>query len=273
MRHYRFEDWCNNAVSGIGFPPDREKVYRELYAHMEDRYDALRAQGTEPGDAENQVYDAMGDAFAVGKQLSQIHKPFWGYCLRITRWILALALIVTLIPTAKYIWENRNPHIGPDHGYDIYDPEAYGSDTGRTLRILYDPDITIRDSGYTYNVDKALLWENSDGETFLYLHLTMRNFLPWALFPDWDNDPLDALYAVDSRGTHYHSQLERYIDRNVEQADFICIIGGQTDPFTREYTVWVNYMELENNDWIEFIYDRDGRNHVIHIRLPGGDGK
>ena len=44
MRHYRFEDWCNNAVSGIGFPPDREKVYRELYAHMEDRYDALRAQ-------------------------------------------------------------------------------------------------------------------------------------------------------------------------------------------------------------------------------------
>ena len=272
MRHYRFEDWCNNAVSGIGFPPDREKVYRELYAHMEDRYDALRAQGTEPGDAENQVYDAMGDAFAVGKQLAQIHKPFWGYCLRITRWILALALIITLIPSGKHLWANRSPNTSPYRDYDIYDAENYGGETGRQLLRLFDPDITFKDSGYTFDVTDALIWKDSDGKAFLYLRLVQFNPRPWALFPNWDSDPMDALYAMDSQRTHYHSYYDRYQNDPEPLTEYVHINGVQTSLFTYEYCVWINEIDL-GSDWINFIYDRDGRNHVIHIRLPGGDGK
>ena len=271
MRHYKFEDWCHNAVSGIGFPPDREKVYRELYAHMEDRYDALRDH-LEPGLAEQEVVEAMGDASLVRKQLAEIHKPFWGYCLRVTRWILAIVLVFTLIPVAEYLWDSRDPHIGPDHGYDIYDAASYGGDTGRTLLMLHDPNITFRDSGYTCNVHKALVWENSEGEAFLYLRMTMSNPRPWALFPNWDNDPMDALYALDSQGKRYSSTMDRYADNTMDYTDFVCMTGGQTSPFTREYTVWINKIDL-SNDWVEFIYDRDGRSHVIHIRLPGGEGK
>lgn len=271
MRHYKFEDWCHNAVSGIIFPPDREKVYQELYAHMEDRYDALR-EHLEPGLAEQEVVAAMGDAFVVREQLAQIHKPFWGYFLRVTRVILAMVLVFSLIPVVKHLWDNRDPYIGPDHGYDIYDAENYGGETGRTLLMLHDPDITFKDSGFTYNVNQALVWENSDGKAFLYLHLVMSNPRPWVKFPDWQNEPLDYLYAVDSQGKRYSSLFDRYQTGSDDYRDIVCVSGGQTSPFTREYAIWINKIDL-SNDWVEFIYDRDGRNHVIHIRLPGGDGK
>jgi len=271
LRHYKFEDWCANAVSGIGFPPDRNRVYWELYHHMEDRYDDFRDR-LEPGLAEQAVVEAMGDASLVRKQLAQIHKPFWGYCLRVTRVILSMVLLFTFIPAAKHLWEYYDPYTGPDQGYNIYDSANYGGDTGRTLLMLHDPDISFQDSGFTYDVTDVLVWENSDGEGYLYLCLILSNPRPWALFPDWDKEPLDALYAVDSQGTRYSSTLDRYGDQTLEFMDYVCVTGSQTSPFTREYTICINQIEL-TNEWVDFIYDRDGRSHVLHIRLPGGDGK
>lgn len=270
MRHYKFEDWCHNAVNGIGFSPDREKVYRELYGHMEDRYDALRAQGVEPGDAEKQVYDAMGDAFAIGKQLAEIHRPFWAFFLRATRWVLAIILVLTVIPALQYLQEFCYEYPQHRYSYDIYDPSSYGGDTGRTLLMLEKPDISFKDGGYTYTVTDAVVWEDtydSEERTFLYLRLKQFNPRPWALFPDWQNYPLYDLYAVDSRGTYYYSMNQREEPEDTS----VCVTGGQTGPFTLEYAIWINRIQLEDNDWIEFIYDRDGRDHRIRIYLPGGD--
>jgi len=271
MRHYKFEDWCHNAVSGIGFPPDRDQVYWELYGHMEDHYDTLRAQGIEPGDAEKQVYDAMGDAFAVGKDLARIHRPFWGYFLRGSRIVLVIILVLTLIPVVEFLWENRDPRIGPDHGYDIYNADNYGGDTGRTLLMLTDPDITFRDSGYTFRVSDAVVWSDVyEGEERAFLYLRMKVFNPrlWAFFPDWMDDPLYELYATDSLGNYYKTMNER-ID---PEEFYVCVRSGQTGPLTAEYTIWINRLQLEN-DWIEFVYDRDGRDHTIRIHLPGGEAQ
>ena len=41
MEHLAFARWCESAVSGIRFQPDRAKVYDELYAHLEDSFEAL----------------------------------------------------------------------------------------------------------------------------------------------------------------------------------------------------------------------------------------
>ena len=38
----RFESWCRNAVSDIRDRADRERVYGELYAHMEDQYEEMK---------------------------------------------------------------------------------------------------------------------------------------------------------------------------------------------------------------------------------------
>lgn len=266
MRHYKFEDWCHNAVSGIGFPPDRDKVYRELYAHMEDRYDALRAQGIEPGDAERQVYDAMGDAFEIAPQLAEIHHPFWGYALRATRWILAIVLVLTIIPIGKMLPE-LNWHAPGHRDFDVYSAESYGGETGRNLLMLTEPDITFKDSGYTFRVTDAAVWD--DGEkAFLYLRMKMTNPRPWALFPDWRADPMFDLWAQDSLGNYYKSMNERIFPEGC----YVCVSGSQTGPFTYEYEIWINDLILQN-DWIEFVYDRDGRDHRFRIHLPGGEAQ
>ena len=56
----RFESWCENAVSDIRDRADRERVYGELYAHMEDQYDELIAGGMAEAEAEKAVVAAMG---------------------------------------------------------------------------------------------------------------------------------------------------------------------------------------------------------------------
>lgn len=272
MRHYEFEDWCDKAVSGIIFSPDQIKVYKELYAHMEDHYDHLRSQGVEPGDAEKQVVTAMGDAYIIAPQLAEIHRPFWAYFLRATRWVLAIVLILTLIPIGKFLWElNFSDPLHYD--YDIYDPDSYGGDTGRTLLMLDEPGISFKDGGYTYTVTDAVVWTDVyEGEerAFLYFRLKQFNLRPWAVFPDWQNYALFELYALDSQGTYYYSMNDRYRKRNEDFPAFVCVAGSQTAPLTHEYEIWINDIQLET-DWIEFIYDRDGRDHTIRIDLPGGE--
>ena len=76
--------WAQNAVYRIGFPGDRKKVYQELMNHMEDHRDALMEQGKSEKEACEAVEKAMGDPFAVAKDLAEIHRPFWGYFLMAT---------------------------------------------------------------------------------------------------------------------------------------------------------------------------------------------
>lgn len=269
MRHHAFEDWCDSAVSGIIFSPDQVTVYKELYAHLEDHYDFLRAQGVEPGDAEKQVVEAMGDPYVIAPQLAAIHKPFWAYFLRATRWLLIVMLILTCIPIGKFLLEldfSDPSH----HDYDIYDASNYGGDTGRTLLMLTQPDISFKDSGYTYTVTDAVVWKHTyEGEekAFLYLRLKQFNPLPWAVFDNWQNYALYHLYAVDALGTYYYCME----DRLSYEEPYVALSGDQTGPMTHEYVLWINDIQLEGNDWIEFIYDRDGRDHTIRIDLPGGE--
>ena len=61
MDRIRFRRWCSLAVAGIRFKPDRQRVFDELYGHMEDRYEDLTAAGLSPEEAEDR--DTDGDYF------------------------------------------------------------------------------------------------------------------------------------------------------------------------------------------------------------------
>lgn len=63
-----FDQWCRTAA---GYVPRsrRSTVYAELYAHLEDHYLTLTAQGLSFDEAIQQALAAMGDPVQVGKQL------------------------------------------------------------------------------------------------------------------------------------------------------------------------------------------------------------
>ena len=56
-----FDDWCYHAVAQIRFKPDRQMVFDELKAHLEDSYDHFLAQGYPAEMAQNLAMEAMGD--------------------------------------------------------------------------------------------------------------------------------------------------------------------------------------------------------------------
>ena len=56
----RFDWWCKTAVDQIRYGPDRKAVYDELYAHLEDRYDAELDRWETAEEAMEATLKAMG---------------------------------------------------------------------------------------------------------------------------------------------------------------------------------------------------------------------
>ena len=103
----RFESWCHNAVSGIRDRADRERVYKELYAHMEDQYEELIAQRMEDQKAEKAVVAAMGSYADTAAQLEKLYPPIWGRLLLAARLVLLLAFLMAVTTVPNYL---RNLH-------------------------------------------------------------------------------------------------------------------------------------------------------------------
>lgn len=51
MNHEKFFTWCRIAVKGIKYRPERDQVHKELYEHLEDRYESFRSRGWEQEEA------------------------------------------------------------------------------------------------------------------------------------------------------------------------------------------------------------------------------
>lgn len=267
MRYYRFKVWCEQAVSGIIFPPDRKKVSTELYLHMEDHYDDLIEQGIPPETAEKQVVSAMGDARELAPLLAAVHRPFWGYFLHTTRELLVIALCVALIFLGRFISDKpfSQPYYDKHGSFEL---ENYGPESGRILLSYSEPGCSFESDGYTFTVTKAAFWTPAESETGIhYFHILAEQFnpRPWAASPRiiyW-------FWAEDSLGNHYCSRGNKL---HTEFNDAI-VLGNcsHTSPLTYTYELWISSETLAGAEWIDLHYDRDGRDCVLRIDLTGGD--
>ena len=95
MRWKEGEYWLRDAVKYVKFPPDRRKVQQELYEHMIARNRDFLNEGCSEEEADRRVCEAMGDPEEVGKALAEVHKPFWGYFLRVLRILLVLVVLLS----------------------------------------------------------------------------------------------------------------------------------------------------------------------------------
>lgn len=268
MGQFRFKCWCDDAVSGILFPPDQKKVSEELYHHLKDHYDALIEQGLDKEEAVRATLRSMGDPHALAKDLAAVHRPFWGYFLRLTRILLVIALVVTLIPFGKFLYTEpyREPTVW---GFDVFDPDVY-EEKGHTLLRYTTPNCTARSDGYSFTVTDVTQWQycytsnGTPGTTdVLSLRMTEWNPIPWAEH----TEVAQWFWAEDSLGNIYDSTNEHdpYSD-----AEYLCASGGQSNPFRYTYTLWINNFDNENIQWLTIHYDRDGRDLTWHIDLTGG---
>ena len=103
----RFDRWCRAAVDQIRYGPDRKDVYDELYAHLEDRYEAELDRWETPEEAMEATLNAMGSASELAPQLAAVHRPFWGYALTCTRWLIGFLLVLLSIDLVVFLGSNR----------------------------------------------------------------------------------------------------------------------------------------------------------------------
>ena len=267
MSRKGFTHWCWDAVKEIRYWKDRNKVYIELYEHLEDRYEDFIRRGYSEQEAEKKTLEAMGSATELAPQLAAIHKPHWAYAAIATRIIAGVLFFVCLGQCIDFFLD-QNFY---DRKNDPWDPYTEGGET----RVAYvEPELTRRASGYTFSVEKAALWrtyysEPTDKGLYfdtLYMQLMVKNPLPWMR----EQRAVRHMWAVDSNGTRYMS-FENSLDASTASVPWVSYNVYPTGIGTYEYEL--SFQDAsEDMTWIELHYDRDGREMVFRVDLTGGEG-
>ena len=258
MDRIRFRRRCSLAVAGIRFKPDRQRVFDELYGHMEDRYEDLTAAGLSPEEAEDRVLAAMGSAAEAANQLERIHRPYWAWALRAARCLLLFALLLALLSVPRWIMAQDIVKL-PEGQWETF-ALPYREEQGiRDTRTFYaEPMSRASSDGYRF----SLTWIETHDE--FYLVVEAFNPRPWA----WNSGILREFYAVDSLGNVYGA-----FNRTPHGGDTPLLSGNAYRTGLCTVT-WVlslrNYCSREA-EWLELRYDQSGRDIRLCVDLKGGE--
>ena len=267
----RFESWCHNAVSDVRDRADRERVYGELYAHMEDQYDELIAGGMAEAEAEKAVVAAMGDAADTARQLRKLYPPIWHHLLLAARMVLLLAFLLALSNVPQYLRDLRGQLLPPPAA-TLYFSDERGITAEEDQRTFYaEPMSRDESDGYRFTLTQAAerhyIWRDTGGNRKerdeLYLAVEVYHPSLW----EKRSHVLREFYAVDSLGNRYESTNRA--DPNTE-APSLWMNVTRTGLFSYTWFVGFNYYRSHDAEWIELRYDKAERSVRLRADLKGG---
>ena len=273
MNTLEFTRWCAAAVEDIKYKPDRNRVYDELYAHLEDRCAAMTEAGVPEREAVKRTLEAMGSASEVAEQLGKIHRPFWGYALRCARWLLLIAAVLTAFTLPRWIADlgiSREPSRFPEV---YFEADSRAHDGLRSERVFYaEPMCRDFSDGYRFTVTNASEWHTEgvleDGSevdsTGFFLSVEVFNLRPWAQ----DSLIMREFYAVDSLGNRYEANMRSHYGKDPTLA------GNphhRSALFTVTWEMWLSEYRSHGAEWIELRYDQSGRDVRLRIDMTGGE--
>lgn len=272
MNNEKFFAWCRVAVKGIKYRPDRDAVHEELYEHMEDRYESFRCRGLEHEEAVDKTLEAMGSAEELAPLLAKAHRPFWPYLLSISRTLLIVAIIITVLPFGWFIFKNTVASfetLNYGDACDVYaDSENYLKEAYAKQMLYLEPKCSAKVDGYTVRITKAAWWRteytNGGGHDRFYLRVKVTNLFP---LEELAVNVDDYFWAEDSLGNHYYSDAEivNYHDPHLTGGD------QRVGFFSHTFELTLSNYVSQDAQWIDLHYDRDGRNFVLRIDLSGGE--
>lgn len=110
--------WLTEATGRIAFGPDRRAVRAELFDHIEEAREALRARHPEmtPLETEERAVVSMGDPEPLSRELARLHRPWMGYLWRVSQ---VLAGVVIRQLTNKYVQEGPLPYLRELAAWDV----------------------------------------------------------------------------------------------------------------------------------------------------------
>jgi len=258
MKDITFLRWCQEATGLIRYRPERKLVARELRQHMDDRYESLLDQGLSDEDAEAKTLTAMGSSEELAPLLAEIHKPYWGYALRVLQWVMIFLIIVSLITAHNAI---------DDTLFEYKSEWLSNTIVGNYQRIFYDePKTYFPCDDYTLQIQKVALWTPVSPEFGQHkaLYLQIRVTQP-PLAPNFN--AWRYIGATDSSGTTYIPYNDSH---SLGQSSKVSLGGVKYSVFYDTGILVLHNMNGSDMEWIDLHYDRDGRNITVRIDLTGG---
>ena len=263
--------WCEAAVSGIRYKPDRAKVYDELYAHLEDRCAGLIEAGVPEREAAEKALAAMGSAEEVAEMLERIHRPFWGWVLTFARVLLIVAAVLALFTVPRRLFSLGIASAPPGGVEGLYNLIAETNSSLRSERVFYaEPMARDSSDGYRFTLTRCAQWHTYgeldgaeiDSDEF-YLTVESLYLRPWRQ----DREILRTFYAVDSLGNVYGA-YDVTLYNGVSRA----LVGNpyRTGLCTVTWELWLSGFCSQGAEWIELRYDRAGRDVRLRVDLTGG---
>ena len=273
MESIRFRRWCSAAVMCIRYKPDRERVYAELYGHMEDRYEALTNAGVPPEEAVARVLAAMGSAKETSKILERVHRPYWAWALWAARCLLLFALVLALLSLPRWILAQDVVRL-PEGQLETF-ALSYREEQGiRDTRTFYaEPMSRASSDGYRFTLTRAAgrHIECDDPEWIVahdefYFTVEVFNLRPWAQY----SGILREFCAVDSLGNVYGS-----FNRTPHDSDVPFLSGNayRTGLCTVTWVLSLRNYCSQGAEWLELRYDEGGRDVRLWVDLRGGGTK
>ena len=167
--------WLDDATRYIRCKADRTAVRLELFNHISDRSDALRARGLDAGEAMSRAVDAMGDARELGRELGKLHRPGWGRAHAIARVLAILLILCVVSPFNKdnlelVLGQDTSIYMGPatsglnqEEARTLSSPPApprmETTEYGSTIDTVAEYDLrgSVRASGHSITIPAAWL--------------------------------------------------------------------------------------------------------------------
>ncbi len=260
MNNEAFCHWCESATALIRYGPDRKAVEAELMAHLEDHRDALVAEGMADQEAQRAALIAMGDADALAEALAKVHRPFWGYLYRLTKWVAILVCAFALFILAVEAGSTAHSLLTASEKPEFMHP---GDGRKWELVVQAEPEVSAWCDGHWISIPGACLWQQGD-EYRLTFHLQTVSLSPYGNF-----EGIDYFWAIDDRGNYYNSRDEGHYK------DDPCVRCGGGMFSGRYQRLDMSIWDIPSADlqWIELHYDRDGRDIVLRIDLDGGEAQ
>lgn len=262
--------WCRETIENVRFKPDRDKIWDELMAHIEDRTEAMKQRGYTEEEAECRAVSAMGDPAEVGRQLNAVHKPWLGW-LWIASKVLVIAAMLFFI-WGLFQWKYSS------YGYkmELSDfSDAYILQNGENelakmdqpTYLFYDEPVnSIAPLGeFEVQLNAVSVWRYGGGVEAVGGLLTVDGFLPWE-----DPAKLENLYVVDDLGRMYYPRYANnaWASMGVGGGKFIELWTE-----CRTATQWVYAFEFEPQSqvqWFELRHNAE-EDFVFRIDLTGGE--
>ncbi|MGI5962251.1 MAG: hypothetical protein ACOX7N_00880 [Lawsonibacter sp.] len=204
------EQWLDVATAGISFAPDRQAVWTELASHMEDKKENLMRifPDLSPEQVQVRVLQEMGKPEEIGRELSKIYRPWWGWLCRISWLVLiavGLAAFLVLTDPSSYnvaAEEKQNSWLGVERMED-WMAHQLGADKVVSGQPLVSTQ-TAQVGEYTVQVDQLERWtaRGLDGEEEAAIYLVLKvSGRPWE---SWADRVREGLWAEDDRGNVIH---------------------------------------------------------------------